>query len=231
MSGGRARLFIGNLASEKTSQAELRSIFEPYGRITEKLVIRRSFGFVQFDTMESAQAALNGEQGRAVGGLKIDLSMADNRAAGGGGEGRGGGGGHWRRSRSPPQGGGGSGGGGRRRSRSPPRGGGGPPPDGPALRILLLGFSQREPVEAVVNSIRDLDLAWDSLQVEANRLAPVLEHAERQGVKYLLTITTADMRDGTAGLRVLFRDGFQKTSTRAACAVCAPLPAPIACSR
>uniref|UniRef100_A0A7S4IB38 RRM domain-containing protein n=1 Tax=Vannella robusta TaxID=1487602 RepID=A0A7S4IB38_9EUKA len=73
------RLFIGNLASERTSKSELRSIFSKYGDIIEEPVIRRCFGFVQFDNPESAQQAIHNENGRLIGNMKIECSLADNR--------------------------------------------------------------------------------------------------------------------------------------------------------
>jgi RNA recognition motif-containing protein len=65
------RLFLGNLASEKTSQAELMEIFGKYGNITEEIIMRRSFGFIQYDSPEAALAALENEQGRSIGGLRV----------------------------------------------------------------------------------------------------------------------------------------------------------------
>lgn len=65
------RLFIGNLASEKTSAAELKEIFGKYGAVVEEPVMRRSFGFVQYDNPASAQAAIAGENGRLIGGVRL----------------------------------------------------------------------------------------------------------------------------------------------------------------
>jgi RNA recognition motif-containing protein len=65
-----SRIFIGNLPSEKTSKAELEQIFSKYGKVYD-VILRRSFGFVQFDSAESAIRAIEGEQGRIIGGLKI----------------------------------------------------------------------------------------------------------------------------------------------------------------
>jgi len=65
------RIFLGNLASEKTSRAELFDIFGKYGNIVEDIVLRRSFGFVQYDNPQSAMAAIQGENGRIIGGIKV----------------------------------------------------------------------------------------------------------------------------------------------------------------
>ena len=73
------RVFIGNLATEKTNAREIEGIFAKYGRLAEPPVLRRSFGFVQFDDPRAAQAAIEREQGTMIGGLKVDLSLADNR--------------------------------------------------------------------------------------------------------------------------------------------------------
>jgi hypothetical protein len=73
------RIFLGNLASEKTSKEELHRIFSKYGKIIEDIVIRKSFGFIQYDNPESARAAIEGENGRVIGGMKLDLNLADNR--------------------------------------------------------------------------------------------------------------------------------------------------------
>jgi len=70
-----SRLFIGNLACEKTSPRELFEIFAKYGRIVEDIVLRRSFGFIQYDKPESALAAMQGEQGRIIGGMRIGNEM------------------------------------------------------------------------------------------------------------------------------------------------------------
>lgn len=43
------------------------------------LFFYRSFGFVQFDNPASAQAAIRGAQGTMIGGLSIDVTLADNR--------------------------------------------------------------------------------------------------------------------------------------------------------
>jgi len=65
-----SRLFIGNLRSEKTTKEELASIFRRYGNIYE-IVIKSSYGFIQFDKPESCQRAINNENRRPIGGLQI----------------------------------------------------------------------------------------------------------------------------------------------------------------
>lgn len=68
-----SRIFLGNLASEKTSLAELMQIFSRYGRIIEEPVIRKSFGFIQYDNPESARAAIDSEKGRILGGMRLGI--------------------------------------------------------------------------------------------------------------------------------------------------------------
>lgn len=70
-----SRIFLGNLASEKTSVGELLQIFSRYGHIVEEPVIRKSFGFVQYDNPDSARAAIEGEAGRIIGGIKIGIEI------------------------------------------------------------------------------------------------------------------------------------------------------------
>ena len=74
-----SRLFIGNLASEKTSREELTDVFKQYGNIVEDIVIKRSFGFVQFDSPESAKAAMEGEQGRIIGGMRLGKQKKEGK--------------------------------------------------------------------------------------------------------------------------------------------------------
>jgi RNA recognition motif-containing protein len=68
-----SRLFIGNLATERTSQQELNSIFSNYGRVLD-VVLLKSYGFVQFDNPQSAKMAVEHEHGRKVGGMKVGKS-------------------------------------------------------------------------------------------------------------------------------------------------------------
>ncbi|KAJ1491586.1 hypothetical protein T484DRAFT_1882565, partial [Baffinella frigidus] len=74
-----SRVFVGNLAADKTSVAELEGLFRKYGRLGEPPILRRSFGFVQYEESRSAQDAVRALNGAMVGGLTLDLSIADNR--------------------------------------------------------------------------------------------------------------------------------------------------------
>ncbi|KAK9704631.1 nuclear polyadenylated RNA-binding protein 3, partial [Basidiobolus ranarum] len=69
-----SKLFIGNLASERTSKHELHKIFSVYGEIVD-IMIKRSFGTVQFATTEACNDAISNENGRPIQGLRIDLRI------------------------------------------------------------------------------------------------------------------------------------------------------------
>ncbi|CAG8560668.1 8900_t:CDS:2 [Funneliformis mosseae] len=65
-----SRLFLGNLSTHSTSKKELFDIFSPYGEILQ-ISIKNSFGFVQYDNVESVIKAIEGENGRILHGLKL----------------------------------------------------------------------------------------------------------------------------------------------------------------
>lgn len=72
----QSRLFIGNLATEKTSKEELASIFVKYGNILE-ISLKSSYGFIQFDTSSALEMAIQNENGRLVGGLRLGKSSLE----------------------------------------------------------------------------------------------------------------------------------------------------------
>lgn len=103
-------LYVGNL-SYSTTEEELKSLFDPWGPVSEVRIVQgRGFGFVDVPE-ENAQAAIDETNGKEYQGRTLTVNEAkprtDSRGGGrggfGGGGGRGGGGGY-----------GGSGGGGRR---------------------------------------------------------------------------------------------------------------------
>lgn len=108
------RLYVGNLAYETTEES-LREAFAQYGDIAEIKVIldrdtgrSRGFAFVEMQTQEGANAAVENLNGAMVDGRPLRVNEAEERRPrGGGGYGGGGGGGYG-------GGGGGGGGGGRR---------------------------------------------------------------------------------------------------------------------
>jgi RNA recognition motif-containing protein len=122
-------IYVGNLP-RATSEAELRTAFEAFGRVSSAAVIKdkftgesRGFGFVEMPEKNEAQAAITGMNGKDFGGRTLTVNEArprEERPRGGGGGGwsGGGGGGGERR-------GGGGGGGGFNRDRDRRGGGGG----------------------------------------------------------------------------------------------------------
>jgi RNA recognition motif-containing protein len=136
-------MYVGNLPFS-VDEEELRSMFSPFGAVTDVMVARkgpggpsRGFGFVSVETENAMQEAINQLNGQSIGGRSISVTQAipDNkedrgprsfdgpRRSFGGGQGGGG-----RSFRSGPGGGGsrfgGQGGGGGRSFRSGPGGGG-----------------------------------------------------------------------------------------------------------
>lgn len=111
-------IYVGNLAQEVTED-ELRQAFQSFGQVTAANIIKdkftglsRGFGFVEMPNNEEAKAALQGVNGKEMGGKNVSVNEArpktDKRGGGGfrGGHGGGYGGGGGRRN--------GGGGGGRR---------------------------------------------------------------------------------------------------------------------
>jgi len=103
------KLYIGNL-NYQTDQRTLEQAFSEYGDVIEVTIIEgRGFGFVEMDSNESAQSAMDALNGTEIDGRSIRVDEArpkrredrdrggyDNRR-GGRGYDRGGGGGGRRR--------------------------------------------------------------------------------------------------------------------------------------
>ncbi len=109
-------LYVGNLSYDVTT-AELEELFAAVGTVKSANVISdkysgesRGFGFVEIESKDEANAAIEQLNGKELKGKKIIINEAkprqDRRGGGGGGGRRGGGGGGYGR--------GGGGGGGRR---------------------------------------------------------------------------------------------------------------------
>lgn len=104
------KLYVGNLGFN-VSSADLEQLFAPHGTVQSAQVITdrstgqsRGFGFVEMDSDQEAQAAIEALNGQEHDGRALTVNEARSRESrGGGGGGRGG------------YGGGGGGGGGRRR--------------------------------------------------------------------------------------------------------------------
>jgi RNA recognition motif-containing protein len=115
------KLYVGNLSFSTTEQ-DLEEQFGEFGQVNSASLITdretgrsRGFGFVELDSKEAAQAAIQNLNGKEVDGRALTVNEAKPREdRGGGGGGRGGFGG-----------GGGRGGGGGGRSGGGGYGGGG----------------------------------------------------------------------------------------------------------
>lgn len=105
------KIFVGNL-SFNTTEAELRSMFEPYGSVESALVVTdrntgrsRGFGFVEMSDSGAADQAIAALNGKDMGGRTLTVNEARPKTDRGGG--RGGGGrhddyrGHARQPREP----------------------------------------------------------------------------------------------------------------------------------
>ena len=94
------KLFVGGLAWETTNDG-LSAAFEPFGAITEAVVITdresgrsRGFGFVTFEDGAAADKAMAEMNGKDLDGRSLNVNEAQARQGGDrGGRGGGGGGG------------------------------------------------------------------------------------------------------------------------------------------
>ena len=120
------KIYVGNLPWSTTS-SDLEAMFSPHGAVRSAEVISdretgrsRGFGFVEMETDEGLQAAINALNGQEINGRPLTVNEARERTprpggGGGGGGGRGGyGGGGGGRGGYGGGGGGGYGGGGGR---------------------------------------------------------------------------------------------------------------------
>lgn len=90
-------LYVGNMPYS-TSEEEIREMFEPYGPIAEiRIIGDKGFGFVEIPE-ENMAAAIEGTNGREVGGrtLTVNEARPKTERSGGGGRGGYGGGGRGR---------------------------------------------------------------------------------------------------------------------------------------
>jgi len=103
------KLFVGNLSFD-TTENDLQDAFAAFGTVTEANLMMdrttnrpRGFGFVTMSTPEEAQKAIDGLNGKELGGRALTVNVARPR------EERSGGGGGGRREFSGGSGGGGGG--------------------------------------------------------------------------------------------------------------------------
>lgn len=71
-----ARIYVGNL-EPGTVEQELQEIFQPFGKIL-RISVQRNFGFIQFDTEDSAQMAINHEVGFVMKGKRLNVRVSFN---------------------------------------------------------------------------------------------------------------------------------------------------------
>ncbi len=92
------KLYVGNLPYD-TGDSKLQELFEEYGSVQSAQVIMdretgrsKGFGFVEMGSDDEARAAINGMNGKEIGGRALTVNEARPREDRGGGGGRGGGG-------------------------------------------------------------------------------------------------------------------------------------------
>ena len=83
-------IFVGSLALT-TTETELREVFTPYGRVERVHILQdretgrsRGFGFVEMPDASQAQAAIDGLNGRSLGGRFLTVNEARPREERGG---------------------------------------------------------------------------------------------------------------------------------------------------
>src|SRR5512139_1369836 len=96
------KLFVGNL-DFKVTENDLQDAFAAYGTVVETNLVTdratgrpRGFAFVTMSSPEEAQKAIDGMNGKDLGGRALNVNVARPREerSGGGGGGYGGGGHH-----------------------------------------------------------------------------------------------------------------------------------------
>lgn len=65
-----ARVFIGNLPSESVSRQAVEEMYKEYGKILG-ISLHKSYGFVQFDSEESAKTAVKATHGTMMSGKRL----------------------------------------------------------------------------------------------------------------------------------------------------------------
>jgi RNA recognition motif-containing protein len=89
-----SKLFVGNLSFD-TTENDLQDAFAAFGSVTETNLMMdrttnrpRGFGFVTMSTPEEAQKAIDGLNGKDLGGRALTVNIArprEERPGGGGG--------------------------------------------------------------------------------------------------------------------------------------------------
>ena len=93
------KLFVGNIP-HSTSEAELRALFEPHGKVDQVSVVTdrdtgrsRGFAFVEMTDSAEAEKAIAALNGKELGGRALNINEARPKTERGGSGPRGGGGG------------------------------------------------------------------------------------------------------------------------------------------
>ena len=75
------KLYVGNLTYE-TTDSDLQNLFGPFGTVQSAQVIMdrdtgrsRGFGFVEMDSADQAQAAINGLHDKETNGRRLDARV------------------------------------------------------------------------------------------------------------------------------------------------------------
>lgn len=74
----RCRVFIGNLATDKTSKAEVEEIFKKIGEVTS-CSLHNNFGFIQYEDEKDADRAVDEMHGKTLFGKRVDVNLAGLR--------------------------------------------------------------------------------------------------------------------------------------------------------
>ena len=87
------RLFVGNLGFN-TMEQQLRDAFAEFGSVSSVAIITdrstgqsRGFGFVEYDSAEDAERAIDSMNGSMLDGRSINVNVARERTGGNGGGG------------------------------------------------------------------------------------------------------------------------------------------------
>jgi RNA recognition motif-containing protein len=79
------KIYVGNL-SYNTYEAELRQMFQAYGEVASVKIITdrdsgnsKGFGFVEMASDGEAQAAIDGMNGREIGGRQLRVNVATEK--------------------------------------------------------------------------------------------------------------------------------------------------------
>lgn len=80
-----SKLYVGNLPYQ-TSETDLEGLFAPFGTVKSAKIITdrdtgrsKGFGFVEMDTSEEAQKAIEGLDGKENNGRSIRVNIAQER--------------------------------------------------------------------------------------------------------------------------------------------------------